>query len=152
MTKFVNLYDLTELEKKPTLSSRYVAYKSGHDPKIKYRADEIEGICKMIDSFKMKYSDADSFLYGYKIANPENEFDLLKITKRHCINIELKSHSPSLDEAKEQLVKHRYFLKMTGKSLILCTYYFDHDDLYILKGNNLIKYEKGDPALFDALN
>lgn len=148
----VNLYDLSALVANSDLSKRYVAYKCRSSPKNQYKHQEIEGIDKMIASFGFTHEEADSFIYGYRISHLSAEFDLLKITKNHCINIEFKSHSPALGDAEDQLENHQHYLEMIGKELILCTYFSDKDVLYIYKDGKMSKYEDWDRTLFDALN
>ena len=54
--------------------------------------------------------ELDSFFFGYNISRIGKEFDLLRVTDKYCLNIELKSLEVSRDQILKQLLQNKYYL------------------------------------------
>lgn len=90
----------------------------------KMRVHEIRSLRILTDSLTdcgMSMHEADGFYLGFTIPQIGKEFDLLKVTDRHCLNIELKSQAVSEEAILAQLRKNRHYLTHLGKRLLLYT-------------------------------
>ena len=65
--------------------------------------------------------ELDSFFFGYNISRIGKEFDLLRVTDKYCLNIELKSMEVPKSQILDQLRKNRYYLNLLGKRQELFT-------------------------------
>ena len=66
-------------------------------------------------------SDADGFYFGFIIPQIGKEFDLLKVTGKYCLNIELKSRDVTEEQIGAQLRKNRHYLTLLGRDMMLFT-------------------------------
>ena len=107
------------------------------------RIHEIESLRRLVDSLTdagMTVSEADGFYFSFTIPQIGKEFDLLKVTDRHCLNIELKSQEVGEDAIAAQLRKNRHYLGYLGKRLMLYTVVTDTMTCYKLAlSDNLVK-------------
>ena len=88
------------------------------------RIHEIESLCILTDALAehgISVKDADGFYFGFVIPLIGKEFDLLKVTNRYCLNIELKSQDVGEEHILAQLRKNRHYLTMLGRELMLFT-------------------------------
>ena len=95
------------------------------------RKDEIEQISKFIANLTIENKYFGYFYLGYKIPQIDKEFDLLRFGENYILNIEIKSILKE-DDAKEQLIKNRYYLASLGKKIKLFTYVAENNSFYQL--------------------
>ncbi len=114
--KAFSLRDIVKLSSNPELSEPYVRYLCGLEREAQYRHQEIKDIEALLGSIKVESEKLDGFLYGYVVPQLNKEFDLLKITKNACINIELKSEEIPTEKQKRQLVQNLHYLRLLNKS------------------------------------
>ena len=72
---------------------------------------EIDSLRILVDALTdsgVSISELDGFYLGFIIPQIGKEFDLLKVTGRNCLNIELKSVSVPEEQILEQLLKNRH--------------------------------------------
>ena len=93
---------------------------------------------------------ADGFLFGYEVPQLNKEFDLIKVTKEFCINIEIKGNNVSLEKVENQLKQNMHYLKLLNKELILITYFANSNTLYMYLDEELIEIDKSDLIQFFA--
>lgn len=74
----------------------------------------------------------DGFFFGYVIPQISKEFDLLKFTETHILDIELKSQAVSLESIATQLRQNRYYLSHLQKETALFTVVTDTMACYTL--------------------
>ena len=123
MTQAINIYMLSRIHEREAFNilerhtSRYREPKRTQD-------HEIESLRLLSDEL-MKHgvsvAEMDGFFYSFHIPHIGKEFDLLKLSGRICLNIELKSTAVSEEQIAEQLRKNRYYLGHLGKRLLLYT-------------------------------
>ena len=123
MTQAINIYTLSRIHEREAFNilERHVSrYK---EPK-RTQDHEIESLRLLSDGL-MKHgvpvAEMDGFFYSFHIPHIGKEFDLLKLSGRICLNIELKSTAVSEEQIAEQLRKNRYYLGHLGKRLLLYT-------------------------------
>ena len=114
------------------------------------RIHEIESLRRLVDALTecgASMSQTDGFYFGFTIPQIGKEFDLLKVTDRHCLNIELKSQDVGEDAMLAQLRKNRHYLTHLGKRLILFTVVTDTMTCYRLSlSDNLVRVSIEDIA------
>ena len=95
----------------------------------------------------------DGFIFSYTIPHIGKEFDLLKITERGVLNIELKSSFVGKQNIEEQLQKNKYYLSHLSKPVYACTYVLKTGRYYTLNDKNeLISASKHEVALALSLH
>lgn len=129
---FINL--LSILESKNNLSDKlfkkYLEYQN-----VNLKDNEIKDLLKLIEKLVRENKSLNIFngyYIGYEIPQISKEFDLLKITEKSVVNIELKSGA---DEKgiKKQLIHNKYYLSSLEKDkLYNITYQSSGDKFYIL--------------------
>lgn len=100
---------------------------------------EIRSLRILVDALTEKgisVSDADGFYFSFIIPQIGKEFDLLKVTGKYCLNIELKSQDVTEEQIAAQLRKNRHYLTMLGRSLMLFTVVTDTLTCYKLTDDN----------------
>lgn len=80
----------------------------------------------------------DGFYIGFKIPQIGKEFDLLRFGVDSIINIELKQ-SATEEKIKLQLLKNRYYLKFTGRTVHNFTFVSDSSTLYRLSDDSSLE-------------
>ncbi len=130
--KPVSLIQLTNLKGNKELSETFVRYIGGLPPESKYRHQEIKDIALLLKNLKLPEDRCSDFIYGYTIPQFNQEFDLLKISADHVINIELKSGMKSKEEIEKQLKRHKHFLKLLQGEAHLFTFVSSENKLYKL--------------------
>lgn len=114
--KPLNLYLQTRIENKTYFD--IIAKHSSCDRDNETRIHEITSLRRFVDRLMdngVSIEMLDGFFLGFKIPQIGKEFDLLKIAKNECLNIELKSQSVPQDEMRKQLVRNKYYLSHLGK-------------------------------------
>ncbi|RMM44348.1 Phoh-like protein [Pseudomonas syringae pv. aptata] len=105
---------------------------------ITLRKGELEDLYKLVAELDYSLGEMeifDNFYLGYKIPQIGKEFDLLRFSDNTIINIELKSSCTEV-KAKNQLIRNRYYLKFTEKTVRTFTYISDKNELYELDENS----------------
>ena len=108
--KLISLEDLVKLRDNSELSESYVKYLCGLEKDHKYRHQEILDICALIERISVTVDKYKGFIYGYVVPQLNKEFDLIKISKTACLNIELKSQMISEDRVERQLKQNYHYL------------------------------------------
>ena len=137
--KPVSLIQLTNLKDNKELSEAFVRYIAGLPSRDEYRHQEIEDIASLLANFKLPESCYSDFIYSYRIPHPSEEFDLIKITKDHVLNIELKSQMISKAKIKEQLKHHEHVLKLLSRQIYCFTYVSNTNKLFRLYDGKLFE-------------
>lgn len=102
---------------------------------FKLRNDEIEQIKQLISNISLDNTYLHDFFVGYTIPQINKEFDLLRIGDNFLINIEIKGSS-TLENAKSQLLKNKYYLSSLNLPLKLFTYISENNSIYYLDEDN----------------
>jgi len=74
----------------------------------------------------------DGFTYSFRIPQISSEFDLLKITAEHVVNVELKVEDVGSDRIRHQLARNRYYLAPLECTTHTFTYVADSHELFEL--------------------
>lgn len=137
MNNMVNLYNLTRLSNDFELSKNYVSYICSFSKNKQYRHEEITGIKKLISNLNLDNSYYDNFYYSYNLEILNKEFDLIKVSNKNVLNIELKTINVGENRILKQLMQNRYYLKLIGKPIISITYIHKTNTLYELVDDSL---------------
>ncbi len=138
MTRPVNIYSLSRIG----VESSFNIVDKHHSQKEEVQRTqihEIKSLRLLVDELVqngMSVIDFDGFFYGFKIPQIGKEFDLLKISEKYCINIELKSTNVPNEQILSQLIKNRHYLNHLGKRIELYTVITDEMVCYKLSINN----------------
>lgn len=138
MTKPINIYSLSRINS-ATFFNIIEKHHSQKSDVQKYELHEIQSLYILANALienGTKVIELDGFFYGFTIPQIGKEFDLLKISERYCLNIELKSTTVPKDQILNQLIKNRYYLKHLGKRMELYTVITDSMTCYKLSMNN----------------
>lgn len=138
----VNIYTVTRVRDEELFN---IAEK--HEARVydthRIRIHEIDSLRILADGLTrcgMTVSEADGFYFGFTIPQIGKEFDLLKVTDKHCLNIELKSQDVSEEAILAQLRKNRHYLTHLGKRVVLFTVVTDTLTCYRLTlSDNLVR-------------
>ena len=138
----VNIYAVTRVRDEELFNIAEKHEARVHDTH-RIRIHEIESLRILVDGLTgcgMTVSEADGFYFGFTIPQIGKEFDLLKVTDKHCLNIELKSQDVSEEAILAQLRKNRHYLTHLGKRVILFTVVTDTMTCYRLTlSDNLVR-------------
>lgn len=137
--KLISLEDLVKLRDNSELSESYVKYLCGLEKDHKYRHQEILDICALIERISVTVDKYKGFIYGYVVPQLNKEFDLIKISKTACLNIELKSQMISEDCVERQLKQNYHYLKLLDRELRLFTFVSSTGKVYTLNENQELK-------------
>jgi nucleoside-triphosphatase THEP1 len=123
----------------------------------------INRLCNIIKSTRFHHHFFENYYLNYQIPQIGKEFDLLRISDKTVINIELKSEAISNDDILKQLERNYYYLSFLKKEIYCYTfvtedsidrlYYFDKSTKKIneVDINNLID-NLAKIADFDEIN
>ena len=136
--KPVNIYRVSRIcdEKLFNIAEKHES--GDHDNHI-IRIHEIDSLRILTDALILEgitVSEADGFYFGFVIPQIGKEFDLLKVTAKYCLNIELKSQDVTEENILAQLLKNRHYLTMLGRELMLFTVVTDTLTCYRLTDDN----------------
>lgn len=138
MTSYVNIYSLSRIHEESSFS--IVDYHCSHKTNIAHtQYHEIESLRFFVDALEdesLSITDFDGFFYGFKIPQIGKEFDLLKLSDKYCLNIELKSTSVPEEQIFRQLIKNRHYLNHLGKRVSLYSVITDSMTCYKLSVND----------------
>lgn len=138
--KSVDIYVLTRIENENNLR-RLERQMSGRTYFLNIKEWEVACLREVAEQLLHRVGFSNmNYYYSYQIPKLGKEFDLLRITDTHVINIELKSGEVSDEKIKHQLLKNRYYLASLGKNIRSYTYIKDENRLLRLtKSENLIE-------------
>lgn len=103
------------------------------------RIHEIDSLRILADALAgrgITVKDTDGFYFGFVIPLIGKEFDLLKVTGKYCLNIELKSQDVGEETILAQLRKNRHYLTLLGRKLMLFTVVTDTLTCYRLSDDD----------------
>lgn len=112
------------------------------------RKDEIKQISKFIANLTVEDKYFGYFYLGYKIPQIDKEFDLLRFGENYILNVELKSILKE-EDAKEQLIKNKYYLSSLDKKVKLFTYVEEVNSIYQLDDDE--NFQKIEFDVFEKL-
>ena len=135
-TRPVNIYVLSRIrEEVPfNLVERHSARKRELQ---RTKFHEIESLRLLADALAdsgLPVSAFDGFFFSFHIPRIGKEFDLLRLTDRLCLNVELKSVAVPREQILAQLRKNRHYLSHLGRELLLYTVVTDTMTCYRLSG------------------
>ncbi|PFP09264.1 hypothetical protein COJ90_21365 [Priestia megaterium] len=110
--------------------------------------NEIDQISAFIDNLDVDDKFFGYFYVGYKIPQIDKEFDLLRFGENYILNVEIKSILKR-EDARNQLIKNKYYLSSLGKPLKLFTYIAEDNSFYHLLEDET--FEKVDFTMFENL-
>jgi len=123
MIKPVNLFRVTRIRDERLFNIMEKHEASDHD-NHSTRIHEIDSLRILTDALTkhgVTVRDTDGFYFGFVIPLIGKEFDLLKVTGRYCLNIELKSQDVGEEQILAQLIKNRHYLRLLGREMMLFT-------------------------------
>lgn len=138
MTRSVNIYSLSRIHDEAPFNI-VERHHSQKDELKRTQYHEIESLRIFVDTLiqeGLRAVDFDGFFYGYKIPQIGKEFDLLKFSDKHCLNIELKSTAVPNEQILGQLLKNRHYLNHLGKRVSLYSVITDSMICYKLSVND----------------
>ena len=86
-----------------------------------HEIDSLRILTDALAEHKVSVKNLDGFYFGYVIPLIGKEFDLIKVTGKYCLNIELKSQDVGEEQILAQLRKNRHYLTLLGRELMLFT-------------------------------
>ena len=142
--KPVNIYRVSRIRDEALFNIAEKHEASDHD-NHRIRIHEIDSLRILVDALAeegVPVGDFEGFYFGFIIPQIGKEFDLLKVTNRFCLNIELKSQDVTEEHILAQLLKNRHYLTLLGRKLMLFTVVTDTLTCYRLSAEGeLIKTE-----------
>jgi hypothetical protein len=140
--KPVNLFRVSRIRDERLFNIMEKHEANDHD-NHRIRIHEIDSLRILTDALAkhgIRVNDTDGFYFGFVIPLIGKEFDLLKVTGKYCLNIELKSQDVSEEAILAQLRKNRHYLTHLGKRVILFTVVTDTMTCYRLTlSDNLVR-------------
>ena len=136
--KPVNLFRVSRIRDDRLFNIMEKHEASDHDDH-RIRVHEIESLRILTDALAAQgvtVKDTDGFYFGFVISLIGKEFDLVKVTGRYCLNIELKSQDVSEEQILAQLRKNRHYLTLLGRKLMLFTVVTDTLTCYRLSDDD----------------
>ena len=121
--KPINIYRASRIHDEKLFNIAEKHESDDHDSHF-IRIHEIDSLRILTDALILagiSVSEADGFYFGFIIPQIGKEFDLLKVTGKYCLNIELKSQDVTEENILAQLLKNRHYLTMLGRELLLFT-------------------------------
>ncbi len=138
MLKPVNLFRVSRIRDE-RLFNIMEKHEAGDHDNHRIRIHEIDSLRILTDALAergISVKDTDGFYFGFVIPFIGKEFDLLKVTGRYCLNIELKSQDVSEEQILAQLLKNRHYLTLLGRELMLFTVVTDTLKCYRLSDDD----------------
>ena len=135
--KPVNLFRVSRIRDERLFNIMEKHEASDHD-NHRIRIHEIDSLRILTDALAgrgISVKDTDGFYFGFVIPLIGKEFDLLKVTGKYCLNIELKSQDVSEEQILAQLRKNRHYLTLLGRELMLFTVVTDTLTCYRLSAD-----------------
>lgn len=138
MIKPVNLFRVSRIRDEGLFNIVEKHEASDHD-NHRIRIHEIDSLRVLTDALAeqgITVRDTDGFYFGFVIPLIGKEFDLLKVTGRYCLNIELKSQDVGEEQILAQLRKNRHYLTLLGREMLLFTVVTDTLTCYRLSDDD----------------
>ena len=123
MIKPVNLFRVSRIRDERLFNILEKHEASDHDSHD-IRIHEIDSLRILTDALSgqgIRVRDTDGFYFGFVIPFIGKEFDLIKVTGKYCLNIELKSQDVGEEQILAQLRKNRHYLTLLRRELMLFT-------------------------------
>lgn len=139
--KPVNLFRVSRIRDERLFNVMEKHEASDHD-NHSIRIHEIDSLRLLTDALVeqgITVRDTDGFYFGFVIPLIGKEFDLLKVTGKYCLNIELKSQDVGEESILAQLRKNRHYLTLLGRELMLFTVVTDTLTCYRLSDDELVR-------------
>lgn len=136
----INIYELTRIQDVKIFDS-YEQMLSGRASKLSTKQHEKDSLSSFVNALVQQniyMHELSFFFFSFTIPQISKEFDLLKISKTHVLNIELKSEMVETDKIKAQLQKNRYYLQHMARESLLFTYISGSGTVYELLPNNIL--------------
>lgn len=136
--KPVNLFRVSRIRDERLFNVMEKHEASDHD-NHSIRIHEIDSLRLLTDALVeqgITVRDTDGFYFGFIIPLIGKEFDLLKVTGKYCLNIELKSQDVGEESILAQLRKNRHYLTLLGRELMLFTVVTDTLTCYRLSDDD----------------
>ena len=145
----VNIFRVSRIHDEELFNISVQHESEDHD-NHRIKIHEIDSLRILVDALTetgISIRELDGFYLGFIIPLIGKEFDLLKVTGRHCLNIELKSQDVTEEHILAQLRKNHHYLTLLGKKLMMYTVVTDTMTCYRLshKGN-LVRAELSEIA------
>lgn len=136
----VHLYTIADAAstQNQELLVHYLRYKQ-----IRLRPVEVTHVASLLQQlqqFSLEARDVRDVYVGFQIEQIGKEFDLLRISEEHVVNIELKSIHTG-DKMRQQLLKNRYYLTFLKRPVYYFTYVYEEGLCYELQGEELVVVE-----------
>lgn len=83
----------------------------------------------------LSFKQLNGYFIGYVVSiGIREEFDILRFSENTVLNIELKSSLPEkgMEGIKDQLLRHRFLLRLLNKEIITCTFVNDLNTIFLL--------------------
>lgn len=141
MIKPVNLFRVSRIRDERLFNIMEKHEAGDHDNHM-IRIHEIDSLRILTDALAgqgVTVKDMDGFYFGFVIPLIGKEFDLLKVTGRYCLNIELKSQDVGEEHILAQLRKNRHYLTLLGREMMLYTVVTDTLTCYMLTEDDELK-------------
>lgn len=138
MTTPINIYSISRIHAEAPFNivEKHHSQKSEVQRTQYHEIESLRFFVNELFQKDMTVSDFDGFFYGFKIPQIGKEFDLLKLSDKYCLNIELKSTFVPYEQILGQLIKNRHYLNHLGKRVALYTVVTDTMTCYKLSVNN----------------
>ena len=147
--KPVNIFRVSRIRDEELFNIAEKHEASDHD-NHRVPVHEINSLRILVDALTeegIRVTDADGFYFGFVIPQIGKEFDLIKVTGKYCLNIELKSQDVTEEQIAAQLRKNRHYLTLLGRELMLFTVVTDTLTCYRLsEDDELINTDSGEIA------
>ena len=141
MMKPVNLFRVSRIRDE-RLFNIMEKHEAGDHDNHSIRIHEIDSLRILTDALVehgISVKDTDGFYFGFVIPLIGKEFDLIKVTGKYCLNIELKSQDVGADQILAQLRKNRHYLTLLGRELMLYTVVTDTLTCYRLTDDDKLE-------------
>ncbi|MCR5452385.1 MAG: ATP-binding protein [Lachnospiraceae bacterium] len=128
--KPINIYGLTRVYGAERWE-RLERQMSGRRKPIRIKSWEMESMAALCTHLTEYIHDISNFEFYYSFTLPKlgKEFDLLRISSRSVLNIELKSREVSDEDIRKQLQLNNYYLSMLNRTGYFFTYISSSDRL-----------------------
>lgn len=144
MTKPLNIYALSRI-REPVPFNIVEKHHAQKTDTRRTQAHEMESLRRLVDALTeqtdvpgtagapaLTAAEMDGFFFSYQIPHIGKEFDLLKLSDRAVLNIELKSEAVPEEQIRRQLLRNRYYLSHLDRKVRLYTVVTDSLTCYRL--------------------
>jgi len=148
--KTINLKSFVEIMhtgneelKKSFVNLGNVDYSNKLSKRFENELPELENFaCQMMNNEKITFEKLNGYILNYVVnVGIREQFDVLRFSSDLSVNIELKRELPDggFDAVKNQLIRHKYLLELTGKSSVVCTFISVTNKIYLLNASNKLE-------------